>query len=129
MKKIIAAVLGATFFICLGFEALYQEKENTGAVYIQTTNKPITFSVEKATTQKAREQGLMNRHDLAEDAGMLFIFKRPQMVRMWMKDTYIPLDMMFINKGQIVSIQENAKPLDETIISSKALSHNTTVSS
>ena len=122
MKKIIAAVLGATFFIYLGFAALYQERENNATVYIQTKNKPITFFVEKASTSKKREQGLMNRRNLAEDAGMLFLFKHPQVIRMWMKNTYIPLDMIFINHGKVVSIHQNAKPLDETIISSNVFS-------
>ncbi|MBP5343752.1 MAG: DUF192 domain-containing protein [Alphaproteobacteria bacterium] len=119
MKKIIATVLLATFFICLGFDALYQETRNNSKIYIQTMNKPISFFVEKAVTQKEREQGLANRHSLDKDSGMLFVFKHPQVVRMWMKDTYIPLDMIFINNNKVVSIHKNAKPMDETIISSK----------
>ena len=118
MKKIIASVLGATFFICMGFETLYKTNGKNPNVYIQTMDKAVSFSVERVTTQKDREKGLMNRHNLAEDTGMLFIFQHPQIVRMWMKDTYIPLDMIFINRGKVVSIHTNAKPLDETIISS-----------
>src|SRR5690606_22774123 len=73
-----------------------------------------------AVTPRQREQGLMNRREMAPDHGMLFAFGETRQVFMWMKNTYLPLDMLFIGKdGKIRSIKENARPLDESIIDSK----------
>ena len=56
---------------------------------------------------------------MAENTGMYFIFENPRRVSMWMKDTYIPLDMVFVDEqGYVVQIKENARPLDETLIPS-----------
>ncbi len=75
------------------------------------------FKVEIADTPASREQGLMYRKVLAPDRGMLFDFKTPQVVAFWMKNTLIPLDMVFIApNGRIISIARNAQPLDETPI-------------
>lgn len=69
------------------------------------------FTVEVAQTGAQRSLGLMNRESLAADAGMLFDFKRPQQVKMWMKNTLISIDMLFISEeGVVESIQENAIP-------------------
>ena len=69
------------------------------------------FDVELATTPKQQEAGLMFRRSLAPDAGMLFIFAKPQVVDFWMKNTVLPLDMIFIRKNGVVdSIAENAPP-------------------
>lgn len=69
------------------------------------------FSIELATTPSQCEYGLMLRTHMAKDAGMLFLFKQEKIVYMWMKDTYIPLDMVFIRKdGVITSIEKNAGP-------------------
>ncbi len=77
------------------------------------------FQVEIADTPASREQGLMFRKAVAPDRGMLFDFKTPQPVAFWMKNTLIPLDMVFIApNGRIVSIARNAQPLDETPIPS-----------
>jgi uncharacterized membrane protein (UPF0127 family) len=77
------------------------------------------FKVEIADTPSSREQGLMYRKALAPDRGMLFDFKTPQPVAFWMKNTLIPLDMIFIApNGRIISIARNAQPLDETPIPS-----------
>jgi uncharacterized membrane protein (UPF0127 family) len=77
------------------------------------------FTVEIADTDAARELGLMNRKALSPDRGMLFDFKSPQPVAFWMKNTLIPLDMIFIDKdGQIISIAANATPLSEKPIPS-----------
>jgi uncharacterized membrane protein (UPF0127 family) len=77
------------------------------------------FSVEMATTEAERQQGLMNRKSLPEGQGMLFDFQRDQEVGFWMKNTYIPLDMIFIRSdGRIWRIAENTEPLSEKIVSS-----------
>ena len=68
------------------------------------------FAVEMATTDAERAQGLMNRKELPEGQGMLFDFQRDQEVGFWMKNTYIPLDMIFIRSdGRIMRIAENSR--------------------
>jgi len=80
------------------------------------------FSVEMATTEEEKTTGLMYRKELAEGKGMLFDFSPEQEVSMWMKNTYIPLDMIFIRSdGRILRIAENTEPLSTKIISSRGL--------
>lgn len=77
------------------------------------------FSVEVMRTDSERAKGLMFRRFLPADRGMLFDFKTEQSVMMWMKNTYIPLDMVFISKAGVVThVAENAEPMSERIISS-----------
>ena len=69
------------------------------------------YHIEVATTPEQMELGLMNRPSLPEDAGMLFVNKRPEAISMWMKNTMIPLDMLFIgDDGRIINISANATP-------------------
>lgn len=77
------------------------------------------FRVEVARTQKQQMRGLMFRKSLDDDAGMIFIYDRDDDIAMWMKNTYIPLDILFIDQAGIVRhIHENAKPHDLTPIAS-----------
>lgn len=77
------------------------------------------FTVEIAATSDQRGQGLMNRREMADEAGMLFDFGTTRRVYMWMKDTYLPLDMLFLGAdGAIVSITPDTVPLSEAIIDS-----------
>jgi uncharacterized protein len=79
------------------------------------------FTVELADTPAQQEQGLMFRTALAPDAGMLFDFKRPTVATMWMHNTLIPLDMLFVDSnGVILSIKQRAVPESDAIIAATA---------
>jgi uncharacterized membrane protein (UPF0127 family) len=78
-----------------------------------------TFNVELATTPDQMEVGLMFRQNLAPDAGMLFVYPSEQQVAFWMKNTVIPLDMLFIaGDGKIRRIVERTIPLSTAVIPS-----------
>src|SRR5512134_3375920 len=78
-----------------------------------------TFAVELALTPEQQAQGLMYRKELPEGQGMLFDFKREQEATFWMKNTYVPLDMIFIRAdGRIHRIATNTTPLSEALVSS-----------
>lgn len=73
------------------------------------------FTVEVADEPAERSLGLMNRESMAKSAGMLFVYERPQRAIFWMKNTLIPLDMIFADEnGVVTSVHENARPLDLT---------------
>ena len=100
----------------------------TGSVVFSATDLTIVsaaqshrFRVEIANTRAKRERGLMARRNLDQDAGMLFIYEKPRRIRMWMKNTFIPLDMLFIDTmGIITGIRANTIPHStKTIASSK----------
>jgi uncharacterized protein len=77
------------------------------------------FTIEEAKTAQQMMQGLMYRPSLAADAGMLFEYDHPQPVSFWMKNTLIPLDMLFIGAdGTVLDIHERAVPLSLEAISS-----------
>jgi len=89
---------------------------------IATKNGVQVFSVEIATTEEEKTTGLMYRRELADGKGMLFDFSPEQEVSMWMKNTYIPLDMIFIRAdGRILRIAENTEPMSTKIIPSNGL--------
>lgn len=86
---------------------------------IVTKNGVQVFSVEMATTDEEKQTGLMYRKELADGKGMLFDFNPEQDISMWMKNTYVSLDMIFIRAdGRILRIAENTEPLSTRIISS-----------
>ena len=78
------------------------------------------FRVEVARTRREQTQGLMFRRHLDADAGMLFVYRRAAPVAMWMKNTYLPLDILFIDRaGAIVEIAQRTMPLSTKNIPSK----------
>ena len=76
-----------------------------------------SFTVEVADDNAERAQGLMNRETMARSAGMLFVYPQPRPTRFWMRNTLIPLDMIFLDAtGTVYSVHHEAQPLDETLI-------------
>ncbi len=86
---------------------------------LNSNNQPVAFKVEIASTAQQQSQGLMHRKAMAPDAGMLFIWGGERQVSMWMKNTYLSLDMLFIDaQGVVVHIAPRTTPLSEKIIDS-----------
>ena len=105
-------------FFLVSFYTFSNEK-----IDVNIYNKNITFNVEVAKTIEERRIGLMYRKELLNDEGMLFIFPREKIIQLWMRNTYIPLDVIFISKNKvIVDIKKNMKKLSETIVKSKVKS-------
>jgi uncharacterized protein len=89
--------------------------DSATSVTIDTGDRRVSFRVEVAVTPEEHARGLMYRSTLATDAGMIFVFDEPSVQRFWMKNTLIPLDMIFIGKDRkIVGIVEDAAPETET---------------
>ena len=86
---------------------------------IKSNGKIININAYIANTQNKRKQGLMHVESMPDDVGMLFIFDPPRMVSMWMKNTLIELDIIFIDQDQkIIKIHKNAQPYSLESISS-----------
>jgi uncharacterized protein len=111
----------AAFLLIAGMSALaasitFEEAPLT----IDAGSGQFEFQVEMAVSPEQRGLGLMFREDLAEDRGMLFDFGRLQRASMWMRNTYVPLDMLFIDpEGRITQIAADIRPLSDAVIASR----------
>jgi uncharacterized membrane protein (UPF0127 family) len=90
------------------------------ALTVDAAEGEFEFQVEMAVSPEQRSQGLMFRESLEEDRGMLFDFGRLQPVSMWMRNTYVPLDMLFIDAdGRITQIAQHTQPLSDAVVASR----------
>ncbi len=88
-----------------------QEMMKVEPLTIVTSSTSATFSAEIADTEPLLERGLMFRHILPQDQVMLFDFGQPRPVAMWMKNTYMSLDMLFVRQnGSVAALAENTVP-------------------
>jgi len=115
-----AAVIAAAAILAIlwavGARAASEEQPRV-AIFASDGVKRTTVRVEIADDEAGRERGLMFRAHLDEDAGMIFVFRAPQVVYFWMKNTRIPLDMIFADQdGHIVGIVADAKPYSEKTV-------------
>jgi uncharacterized membrane protein (UPF0127 family) len=109
----------AAAFVVFSFVGFSARAADMQTLEIVTNNGVHSFSVEVMANDADRAKGLMFRRELPDGQGMLFDFDRDQDIAMWMKNTYIPLDMIFIRgDGTIRRIAENTTPLSETTIPS-----------
>lgn len=121
MLKHLQTTLLALIIMIMPLTACAKEDSATfkhDTITIETQAGPLyAIDVELALTKKQQAQGLMHRESLDSDKGMIFFFPKESIRSFWMKNTLIPLDMIFIDKtGKIVHIHSNARPLDETHI-------------
>jgi len=89
-------------------ESKNENEENTTVTFLVNGTEPVTFYCEVADTAEEREKGLMFRESLDEDKGMLFIFEETKFACFWMKNTLIPLDIIFIDENNFVINIEKA---------------------
>ena len=109
--RIAVAVLGLFLVAQNGADAAALRRLPVEKIVIETRTGPRAFTMEIAADDASRAQGLMHRTHLARNAGMLFDFKTPVMTAFWMKDTPLPLDMLFVRAdGSISTVAANAVP-------------------
>ena len=114
--RVVRFLFGLVAALVLGAAAA-----NAEPLVIHAGGSAYKFEVEVVTTPETRAQGLMFRKAMPTNAGMLFIYPGEQAVSFWMKNTLIPLDMLFVKAdGSIAHIAHNAVPMDETPIDSGA---------
>ncbi|TVZ64129.1 hypothetical protein BCL32_4338 [Rhizobium mongolense USDA 1844] len=114
------AFLALFFILAVSAFAQQQPHFDKEPLVIQTASgRMLNFTVEIAASNEQRQYGLMFRKEMAEDAGMIFDFGQPRRVTMWMENTILPLDMLFIDSGGTIRhIKENAVPYSRAIIDS-----------
>ena len=108
------------FFAFLFFSNNAQFNEIFKVVIQNENSSSISILAEVMITESQQARGMMYRKSLDKDKGMLFLFNEPKRAVFWMKNTYIPLDLIFIKKGGgIDSIHENLEPLSTKKIKSR----------
>jgi len=117
----LAAVLGAALVGVLALSGVSAEMRREPVVLVTETGQHA-IDAEIADTPETKATGLMFRRSLDADKGMLFIYDKPQNITMWMKNTYISLDMIFADaRGTIIRIARNTEPFSTDIIEAGGL--------
>ncbi|SDR26566.1 hypothetical protein SAMN05444161_2479 [Rhizobiales bacterium GAS191] len=112
-------VAGLAFGWLAGATTSGRAAEALQRLEITSANGGHTFQIELARTPPEREKGLMYRRYMPKDRGMLFDFGSPESAAMWMENTYLPLDMLFIRQdGSIARIETHTEPLSRRVIAS-----------
>jgi hypothetical protein len=115
-----SAVCAALLAVCFIATSLSASAFETSSLVIDTESGEHSFTIEMAVTPSERGRGLMFRKFMADDAGMLFDFGEDDEASMWMQNTYLPLDMVFIKaNGTVHRIARGTTPFSTEIISSK----------
>jgi len=113
-------IFSLLFFAFLFFSNNAQSNEISKVVIQNENSSSISILAEVMITESQQARGMMYRKSLDKDKGMLFLFNEPKRAVFWMKNTYIPLDLIFIKKGGgIDSIHENLEPLSTKKIKSR----------
>lgn len=116
IARFLTGLLAVLFLLTAGWSVHALPRD---IIVIRASDGNYRFNVELAATEAERAQGLMFRKELPTNAGMLFLYDRDQAVTFWMRNTYLPLDMVFIAAdGKITQIVKNTKPLSENLIPS-----------
>ncbi|SFR49208.1 DUF192 domain-containing protein [Litoreibacter janthinus] len=118
LSRIRDSIISAVFLTGFAAGGAFADSCTPNRVNIKGEFGSISFRVEIADDFQERATGLMNRDSLPMLSGMLFVYERPQPLAFWMRNTLIPLDMIFVEPtGKVAKIHANAVPLDETAIS------------
>jgi uncharacterized membrane protein (UPF0127 family) len=119
MRRCLLVLLAALSVLTLPSAGVRLAAAELQPLEIASKSGVHVFAVEMASTPEEVARGLMFRRQLPEGQGMLFDFHKEQPTSFWMKNTYIPLDMIFIRAdGRILHIAENRAPLSETLVPS-----------
>ncbi|MCW4114469.1 DUF192 domain-containing protein [Aurantimonas sp. MSK8Z-1] len=112
-------ILGAAAILVAGVLGYAAAFAGASTAVLTTKSGEHRISVEVVDTPQSREVGLMNRESLPADSGMLFVFQENRPVAFWMKNTLIPLDMLFMDPtGKVTHIATNAQPLSLDLVPS-----------
>jgi uncharacterized protein len=120
VQTISRAVTAALLCFGLGLDAqAHAESLQKQPLTFVTSTGKHPFTVEVAATDQERSTGLMFRQSLGDDQGMIFIYPQDELITMWMKNTYIPLDMIFVRSdGTVERVAQDTEPFSEQTISS-----------
>ena len=120
MRRVVLLVFAVVSFASFAACAAKGNAPTVEIVAVTADKARHILHVEIANDDESRARGLMFRTEMPEDHGMLFVFPVERPLGFWMRNTFIPLDMIFIRgDGTIVHIHENAVPEDETVIMSE----------
>lgn len=119
--KVVLLLVVGVLLIPLPLAAQKPVEFDRDVLSIETKSGEIfEFDVELAESDEQKSRGLMYRREMGEREGMLFLYRRDQVVTMWMANTFLPLDMLFIERnGRIARIQANTVPQSREVISSR----------